>query len=239
MVFGHDPVEIGAFALVGMGAVFAGIVRAPITSVLIIFEMTGGYGLVLPLMIANMTAYALARRIRPTPIYDALLAQDGIHLPHGRTAASHVLEQLTVSTAMTQTLASLPAGDTVARAAELTRDLGHSAYPVVEPDGRFVGVLSRARMRRLLAEGKGAMPAGAVADPDSYVYATDRLTRAVVRMNKQGVRQLAAIDRDSRTLAGIVSMSDAMRAQATALAAADDPDVSIVPHPIGVRGPNR
>jgi CIC family chloride channel protein len=59
-LFHHDPSEIGAFALVGMGAVFASIIRAPITSVLIIFEMTGGYSLILPLMLANMTAYALA-----------------------------------------------------------------------------------------------------------------------------------------------------------------------------------
>ena len=81
-VFHHPADSIGAFAVVGMGAVFAGIVRAPMTSVLIVFEMTGGYGLVLPLMIANMSAFALARHWRRTPIYEALLAQDGIHLPH-------------------------------------------------------------------------------------------------------------------------------------------------------------
>ena len=82
-VFHHSADAIGAFAVVGMGAVFAGIVRAPMTSVLIVFEMTGGYGLVLPLMIANMTAFALARYWRKLPVYDALLAQDGIVLPHG------------------------------------------------------------------------------------------------------------------------------------------------------------
>ena len=82
-VFHHSTDAIGAFAVVGMGAVFAGIVRAPMTSILIVFEMTGGYGLVLPLMIANMTAFALARYWRETPIYEALLAQDGIELPHG------------------------------------------------------------------------------------------------------------------------------------------------------------
>jgi CIC family chloride channel protein len=82
-VFHHPADAIGAFAVVGMGAVFAGIVRAPMTSVLIIFEMTGGYGLVLPLMIANMSAFALARHWRPVPVYEALLAQDGIRLPHG------------------------------------------------------------------------------------------------------------------------------------------------------------
>jgi CIC family chloride channel protein len=82
-VFHHSTDAIGAFAVVGMGAVFAGIVRAPMTSVLIVFEMTGGYGLVLPLMIATMSAYALARLLRPVSVYEALLAQDGIHLPHG------------------------------------------------------------------------------------------------------------------------------------------------------------
>jgi CIC family chloride channel protein len=82
IVLHHPADSIGAFAVVGMGAVFAGIVRAPITSVLIIFEMTGGYGLVLPLMIANMSAFALARHWRHTPIYEALLAQDDIYLPH-------------------------------------------------------------------------------------------------------------------------------------------------------------
>jgi len=82
IVFNHPTDSIGAFAVVGMGAVFAGIVRAPMTSVLIIFEMTGGYGLVLPLMIANMSAFALARHWRHIPVYEALLAQDDIYLPH-------------------------------------------------------------------------------------------------------------------------------------------------------------
>jgi CIC family chloride channel protein len=82
-VFHHPADSIGAFAVVGMGAMFAGIIRAPMTSVLIIFEMTGGYGLVLPLMIANMSAFALALYWRHTPIYEALLEQDGIYLPGG------------------------------------------------------------------------------------------------------------------------------------------------------------
>lgn len=82
-IFHHPADSIGAFAVAGMGAVFAGIVRAPMTSILIVFEMTGGYGLVLPLMIANMSAFALARHWRPIPVYEALLLQDGIELPHG------------------------------------------------------------------------------------------------------------------------------------------------------------
>ena len=88
LIFDHEDLQRGAFALVGMGAVFAGVIRAPITSVLIIFEMTGGYGLVLPLMLANMTSYIVARRLRPRPIYEELLLQDGIELPHAPTAVA-------------------------------------------------------------------------------------------------------------------------------------------------------
>ncbi|MGD0912729.1 MAG: chloride channel protein [Terracidiphilus sp.] len=102
-VFHHPADSIGAFAVVGMGAVFAGVVRAPMTSVLIIFEMTGGYGLVLPLMIANMSAFALARTWRHTPIYEALLEQDGIFLPGG----GHPLE----SKADEDELAHYPQGE--------------------------------------------------------------------------------------------------------------------------------
>jgi CIC family chloride channel protein len=80
-VFHHSSDAIGAFAVVGMGAVFAGIVRAPMTSVLIVYEMTASYSMVLPLMIANMSAFALARHWRRTPLYEALLEQDGIYLP--------------------------------------------------------------------------------------------------------------------------------------------------------------
>ena len=92
-VFHHSTDAIGAFAVVGMGAVFAGTVRAPMTSILIVFEMTGGYGLVLPLMIANMSAFALARYWRPVAVYEALLAQDGIELPH-RIKSPHPIEAM-------------------------------------------------------------------------------------------------------------------------------------------------
>ena len=80
-----DPKMKSLFSMsVALALGFAGIVRAPMTSVLMIFEMTGSYGLVLPLMIANMTAYALTRRRRYMPIYEALLEQDGIRLPHNK-----------------------------------------------------------------------------------------------------------------------------------------------------------
>src|SRR5450631_166330 len=79
----------GAYALVGMGAVFAGIVRAPMTSVLMIFEMTQDYAVIVPLMIANLVSLFIASRLQREPIYEALAVQDGIHLPKSETRRRH------------------------------------------------------------------------------------------------------------------------------------------------------
>ncbi|PYV52320.1 MAG: chemotaxis protein CheA [Acidobacteria bacterium] len=71
----------GAYALVGMGTAFAGIVRAPMTSVLMIFEMTQDYAVIVPLMISNLVSLFISSRLQRTPIYEALAIQDGVHLP--------------------------------------------------------------------------------------------------------------------------------------------------------------
>jgi CIC family chloride channel protein len=71
----------GAYALVGMGCTFAGIIRTPLTSVFMIFELTRDYTIVVPLMIANMISFYISYKLQPKPIYEALNEQDGIHLP--------------------------------------------------------------------------------------------------------------------------------------------------------------
>jgi len=149
----HSNSELGAFALVGMGAVFAGIIRAPITSVLIIFEMTGSYGLILPLMISNMTAYALARHFRPTPIYEALLHQDRIYLPHHGPQISHALEQLRVGHAMVKEPVTVDANASISEALRQVENDDFSTYPVVENGRMFIGFITEARLRRTAAEG--------------------------------------------------------------------------------------
>jgi chloride channel protein, CIC family len=71
----------GAYALVGMGTLFAGIIRAPMTSVFMIFEITQDYQILVPLMVANMLSFVISRHYQPVPVYHALLRQDGVHLP--------------------------------------------------------------------------------------------------------------------------------------------------------------
>jgi len=89
---------VGSFALVGMGAFFVGAIRAPMTSILIIFEMTGDYAIILPLMISNMISYSIAVRLQRVPIYDALLQQDGVPIEEHHRRAD--LRHLTVEQVM-------------------------------------------------------------------------------------------------------------------------------------------
>jgi chloride channel protein, CIC family len=86
----------GAYALVGMGTAFAGIVRTPMTSVIMIFETTRDYTIIVPLMISNLCSYLLAQKLQKLPIYEALSHQEGITMP----SAGHLPEPLAVERAM-------------------------------------------------------------------------------------------------------------------------------------------
>src|SRR5262249_18626150 len=79
--FPHYVAQPGAYALVGMGTAFAGVVRAPMTSVVMIFEITRDYSVIVPLMISNLVSYFISSKLQREPIYEQLAEQDGIHLP--------------------------------------------------------------------------------------------------------------------------------------------------------------
>ena len=134
----------GAYALVGMGAVFAGIVRAPMTSVLMIFEMTQDYAVIVPLMISNLVSLFIASRLQPQPIYEALAIQDGIHLPTAETRQRHGQRQ--VVRVMRAATELLPAEITVQEALERVR-LSRSTNVGWSRIGR--GVVGVINLRRL------------------------------------------------------------------------------------------
>lgn len=221
-ILNHPNSEIGAFALVGMGAVFAGIIRAPITSVLIIFEMTGSYGLILPLMISNMTAYGLARRYRPTQIYEALLEQDGIFLPHNNQPAKHTLDAITVGEAMTANVQTLSAEISAAAALDKIGNLDYTIYPVLDRTSKCVGMITEVRLRRSLAKNEGEKIVGDLADKNYDIQPDRHLSSAVARMNHARVRQLAVVSPVNGKFAGLITMTDIVRAESESIIAKED-----------------
>ena len=210
----HAGEPIGAFALVGMGAVFAGIIRAPMTSVLIIIEMTGGYSLILPLMLANMTAYVLARHWRPVPIYEALLEQDGIRLASSH-AADEVkglrLEQFTKEGAALHTFRlNSRAPEIVADRKEQPTQL---VYPVLDEAGRIAGIITPDEIAILSSE-PDLLPLINAADvmrPTVSVDLKDDLGFALQTMISNGLSQLPITDRDGQCI-GFVTEGDIARA---------------------------
>ena len=205
----NPSAEPGAFALVGMGAVFAGIVRAPVTSIIIIFEMTHNYSIILPLMVANITSYALATKLSPTPIYDALLLQDGIHLPH---AERQSLKQIPVSAAMTTEVATVRGDMAVAEAFQYVQTLAenHRAYPVVNDAGRLEGLVTMNDFKRALAAGKNDQLLEQVASHNVvHVHPDHTLATAIIKLGRQGISQLPVVSRkDSAKILGILTMHD-------------------------------
>lgn len=134
----------GTLALVGMGAMFAGIIRAPVTSILIIFELTGDYNLILPIMLANLSSYAISSRLRQVPIYEALLLQDGINLrkfPILRPDSGW--QSLPVSAIMTNTVHTLEARLPLEHAYLKIKDERFKIYPVIDSNGKYVGMVHR------------------------------------------------------------------------------------------------
>ena len=81
LLFPHLTGSPATYALVGMGVLFAGFLRAPMTSVFMVLEITGNYSIILPVIVANAAAYAISRTLQPTPIFDLLTRQDGLILP--------------------------------------------------------------------------------------------------------------------------------------------------------------
>ena len=75
------PVSVGSYALVGMGVLFAGFLRAPLTSVFMVLEMSGNYSIILPVILANTVAYLLSRSMQHSPIFEVFTHQDGLDLP--------------------------------------------------------------------------------------------------------------------------------------------------------------
>ena len=201
----------GAYALVGMGAVFAGIVRAPMTSVLMIFEMTQDYAVIVPLMIANMVSLFIASRLQHSPIYEALAQQDGIHLPSAKTRQR--LGRRLVRKTMRAASQLLPAEITVREAYERVRSSEFRTWLVTDLRG-VIGVIDRSRLERELAEGAektlGEL-AGSRAFP--HIHPDQGLDVALDRMGANQIELLPVVSRaDVHKLEGVVTLRDVLHA---------------------------
>jgi chloride channel protein, CIC family len=215
----------GAYALVGMGTAFAGIVRTPLTSVIMIFEVTRDYTIIVPLMISNLIAFFISDRLQRQPIYEALARQDGVHLPSGEARAHSA--RVRVSAAMRRSPETLAATMSVREALMRTRDSALDAWPLVD-EGGLRGMIERSELEGAVADGRddqelaGLLSVG-VASQDSgaaalpHVHPDHPLTLALERMGTGRYNVLPVVSRANiRRLLGVVTLQDILTAYGVA-----------------------
>lgn len=197
----------GAYALVGMGVAFAGIVRTPLTSVIMIFEMTRDYTIIVPLMISNLIAFFISYKLQHEPIYEALATQDGVHLPTAEARTQ--LLRLRVSDAMT------PPGETFPPQTPIAEALKQELPVVVADEHGLWGIADPAKMKDVFLE------SGTLADlfhgsPDGdmpHVHADHSLAIALDRMGSSKLRVLPVVSRANvHHLVGLVTLDAVLSA---------------------------
>jgi CIC family chloride channel protein len=210
----------GAYALVGMGAAFAGIVRTPLTSVIMIFEMTRDYSIIVPLMISNLIAMFISQRLQKEPIYEALAGQDGVHLPTAASRSNH--DRVRIGQVMRPTPVLLAADTTVSSAIDRVKDLRFGAWPIGQ-GVTFLGMVRDSQLKQAASGGdfnKSLSEIVGLLHPDPgdaeefpHVHPDHTLSLALERMGNAKLHILPVVSRANvQQLLGIVVLEDVLEA---------------------------
>lgn len=204
------------FGLVGMGAVFAGAARAPITAIIILFELTGDYSVILPMMIAVVISTIVAELFGKETIYTLKLRRRGIELRTGR--ADDLMRRIPVRQAMATDLLVLPRTLTVAEATLRLKQNHQWAVLVVDEAGALVGLLIAHEIEEAMLEERGEETLAAIiSTPPETVFADERLDEAIRRMGVHDQKVLPVVARgNSRHPIGILSRDDILQAYSVA-----------------------
>jgi CIC family chloride channel protein len=200
----------GVYALVGMGTAFAGIVRAPMTSVVMIFETTRDYAVIVPLMISNLVSFFISAKLQPAPIYEELAEQDGIHLP--KDDSRTIEGQRRVMRAMRPATEILTCDMTVRAAVEMVKGSSIHAWPVSDKPG-IVGVVGRATLEKVLSEGGGDGTLEQFANEREFphLHVDQALSVALDRLGATHLDALPVVSRaDIHKLEGVVTLQDVL-----------------------------
>ena len=154
----------GTYALVGMGVLFAGFLRAPMTSVFMVLEVSGNYSIIVPVILANTIAYLISRTLMPVAIFDVLSRQDGIELPSMEEQREENI--LRVEDAMQPPPETvLEAGDTVERSLRVA-ERSHAEVLIVRMRQSAWSSIAAGELRALAKEGKAGQTLESVLEGD-------------------------------------------------------------------------
>ncbi len=206
LVFPNVAAPSGAYAMVGMAAVFAGAARAPITAILILFEMTRDYRIILPLMFATVVSTILAERLERESIYTLKLIRRGIDVRARKD--ENLMRTILVSEAMTPLaeLTTVTPNTSLIELARLFQQSSHHGFVVLNEDGELHGMVTLADLERALESGKADATVGDICTENvATVFPDETLEDALRHFGALDVGRIPVVDRQNpRRVVGVL-----------------------------------
>ncbi|MGD0280052.1 MAG: chloride channel protein, partial [Smithella sp.] len=219
ILFPSSTATAGAYSLVGMGAVVAATTHGPITAILILFEMSGDYRIILPLMLSCIISSVFASHLKKESIYTLKLTRRGVNIHEGREI--NIMKSLSVERAMTSTIETVPEDMTLKELIRYTMESKHSSFPVVDKQGLLTGILTFQDFKEIIFD-KGLddlIIAKDIATTELITITNqDNLETALKKIGFKNIEQLPVVDKNNpRKIIGILSRRDIFAAYNKAL----------------------
>lgn len=198
--FHTDPIVI---AILGMGAFLSAVARTPITAVVMVFEMTGGYSHILPIMLSAAIADLVAEKLNQKPIYASLIVQNS------KFGDAKILSELKVQDYMHRDVKTFSPTTTILEASKKIAEYKYKVYPVINEFGKILGVVTRYDVEDAIFQGNPTtMTLNKIMNPSPVVISANKdLYVAYFRLHTNNIDKLPVIDKRKR-LCGIISRED-------------------------------
>lgn len=214
-------VHPGAYAIVGMASVFAGAARAPITAVLIVFEMSNDYRLILPLMLVTVLSTILAEFMFKESIYTLKLKLKGVSLQSGMD--TDILQGVEVGEVMTRNFETINKDANLPELSDFLNNTHHHGLPVLDGENNFWGIVTVTDVERAVSENMPRTTTvsqlGVGRNKVLVAYPDETISEALHRMGVRGIGRLPVVSREHpNQLVGLVRRDDIIRAYQVGLA---------------------
>ncbi len=205
LIFPGMPISLGGFAMVGMGAVFAGAAQAPITAILVLFEMTGDYKIILPLMISCVISTLVVKKFSPDSIYTLKLTRRGIDILNIKK--HDLMEKIHVSEAMFRNLITVTETMAVRDAGLLIKTSSHRGFPVLNETGQLKGIVTRQDINKAMNNDKEDNPVGEIMTRDLVLcYPEETIKIALEKMAERNIGRIPVVEHnDPEKIIGLIT----------------------------------
>lgn len=208
LLFPGTIAESGAYAMIGMGAVFAGTARAPLTAILILFEMTRDYSLILPLMFSCVLSNVMSNALHSESIFTEGLRRKGFKIRKGREV--DIMESMLVKDAMVTHVQTVSEEKNVGTLIALMQASRHAGFPVLDSKGKLSGIVTLSDLRSKVKYGEVDKKIGNISTRNVEVaYPDETLETILKRLGSKQIGRIPVVDRQDRTkLLGLITRSD-------------------------------